>query len=45
MTALILRGATQEKTIALLLWASVAGFSDLLTEILQKDAEGGLGTL
>ena len=40
MTALVFREMAQEKTIALL-----EGFSYILTEILQKVAEGGLGTL
>ena len=42
---LVLRETAQGKTIANFLLGSVAGFSDLVTEILQKGAEGGLGKL
>ena len=45
MTALVIEEMAKGKTIPNLIWRSLAGFSDLLTVKLQREAEGGLGKL
>ena len=45
MTALVFGEIDRGRICERLLLGSVAGFSDLLTETLQKEAEGELGKL
>ena len=43
VTASVLEETVQGKIIIYLIWRGLAGFSDLLTVILKKEADGGLG--